>query len=135
MIEDMTVRDSQDGTPGLSPRPAHSVTPSVPLPPPSRAARSRGSGFVLWHRAAVRCHTARWRQWKVKRTVGGRVGQRCLLCPNDSHINLFGHFECVIDLDAKVSRGALDLGMAEQQLNRPQVAGSAIDQRGLGSAQ
>jgi hypothetical protein len=52
--------------------------------------------------------------------------------PNGSHVNLFGHLECIIDLDAEVSRGALDLGMAEQQLNRPQVAGSAIDQRGLG---
>jgi hypothetical protein len=55
--------------------------------------------------------------------------------PNGSHVNLFGHLECIIDLDAEVSRGALDLGMAEQQLNRPQVAGSAIDQRGFGSAQ
>jgi hypothetical protein len=58
-----------------------------------------------------------------------------LLCPNDSHINLFDHFECVIDLDAKVSRCALDFGMAEQPLNGTQVAGSAIDQRGIGSAQ
>jgi hypothetical protein len=54
--------------------------------------------------------------------------------PSGSHVNLFGHLECVINLDAEVSRGALDLGMAEQQLNCPQVAGSAIDQRGVGSA-
>ena len=55
--------------------------------------------------------------------------------PNRSHVNLLGHLECVIDLDAKVSRGALDLGMAEEQLNCPKVARSAINQRGLGSAQ
>jgi hypothetical protein len=69
----------------------------------------------------------------VKRTVGGTCrAEGVLLCPNGSHLNLFRHRKCVIDLDAKVSRGALDLGMAEQQLNGTQVAGSAIDQRGLG---
>jgi hypothetical protein len=65
----------------------------------------------------------------------GKSGRGSLLCPNSSHIKLFGHLECVIDLDAKVSRGALDLGVPEQQLHGTQVAGSAIDQRGLGSAQ
>jgi len=109
--------------------------PLLATPMPLAAAPYRASGLVPWPTAAVRCHAARWRQWKVKRTVGEHVGQRCLVCPNDSHINLFGHFEGVIHLDAKVSRGALDLGMAEQQLNGTQVAGSAIDQRGLGSTQ
>ena len=29
------------------------LTPSAPLAPPSRAARSRASGFVLWHESEV----------------------------------------------------------------------------------
>jgi hypothetical protein len=49
-------------------------------------------------------------------------------------LNLFGHLACVIDLDADVPRGTFDLGMAEQQLNGTHVAGSAIDQCGLGPA-
>jgi hypothetical protein len=51
---------------------------------------------------------------EAKPTVGGGVRQKGLLCPNGSHINLLCHFERVVDLDAKVSRGALDLGMSER---------------------
>ena len=51
---------------------------------------------------------------EVKRTFGGGVGQRVPLCPNGSHINLFGHLERVIDFDAEIPDRTFDLGMTEQ---------------------
>lgn len=45
-----------------------------------------------------------------------------------SNLSLFRHLQCVIDLNPKVSNSALQLRMAEQQLNRPQVLRPAIDQ-------
>jgi len=42
---------------------------------------------------------------------------------------LFSYREGVIDLNAEVSDGAFDFGVAEQELHGPQVAGSTIDQR------
>jgi hypothetical protein len=41
----------------------------------------------------------------------------------------------VLNLDAKVSDGAFDLGVAEQKLHGTQFARSAVDQRGLCPAQ
>jgi hypothetical protein len=40
---------------------------------------------------------------------------------------LFSYREGIIDLDAEVSDGAFDFGVAEQELHGPQVAGSTID--------
>jgi hypothetical protein len=42
---------------------------------------------------------------------------------------LFRYCQGVINLDAKISDRAFDLGMPEQQLDSPQVARSPIDQR------
>src|SRR5204863_9355512 len=47
------------------------------------------------------------------------------------HFRLFGHFECVIDLDAEVSNGALELRMTEQELHCTQILRATIDQRGF----
>lgn len=47
------------------------------------------------------------------------------------NLRLLRHFECIIDFDAQVSHGAFQLCMAEQQLNRSQVLGSLINQRGF----
>jgi hypothetical protein len=41
-------------------------------------------------------------------------GGACLLCPGISDINLFRYRESIIYLDAEVSNGAFDLGVAEQ---------------------
>jgi hypothetical protein len=46
-------------------------------------------------------------------------GGACLLCPNISDINLFRYRESIIYLDAEVSDGAFDLGVAEQELHGP----------------
>ena len=46
---------------------------------------------------------------------------------------LLRDFQSIIDLDAKVSDGAFQLGMAKQQLNGPQVLRALVDQGCLGS--
>jgi hypothetical protein len=61
--------------------------------------------------------------------------ERDKLCPSSSDIDLFRDGKGVINLNAEVAHGALDLGVAEQQLDGSQIAGSAIDQSGLGPAQ
>jgi hypothetical protein len=40
---------------------------------------------------------------------------------------LFRYCKSIIDLDAKIANRALDLRMAQQQLDGPQVAGTAVD--------
>jgi hypothetical protein len=62
-----------------------------------------------------------------------RCGQSVTALPLRSDVNLLGDGERVIDLDAEVPDRALDLGMAKEQLNRPKIAGTPIDQRRLGS--
>ena len=44
---------------------------------------------------------------------------------------LFRDFQRVIYLDSKVTNGALEFGMAEQNLHGPQVLRAFVDQRGL----
>jgi len=48
---------------------------------------------------------------------------------------LFSYREGIIDLNAEVSDGAFDFGVAKQELHGPQVAGSTIDERCLCSPQ
>jgi hypothetical protein len=52
-----------------------------------------------------------------------------------SDINLLGYGKSIIDLDAEIPNRALDLGMSQQELNRPQVARSSIDQRSFRAAE
>ena len=46
---------------------------------------------------------------------------------------LFRDFQRVIYLDSKVSDGTLQFGMAEENLDGPQVFRAFVDQRGFGS--
>ena len=64
--------------------------------------------------------------WRAERTHSARLA---------SNVDLLGYRQSVIDLDTKITKRALDLGMAKQQLDGPQIAGAAIYQRGLGPAQ
>jgi hypothetical protein len=59
----------------------------------------------------------------------GRAGQ---LCPGSSDVDLPRYSEGVVDLNAEIAHGALDLSMAKQELNGTHVAGSPINQRRLG---
>src|SRR3990167_7898186 len=45
-----------------------------------------------------------------------------------------GAFECVVDLYSQISHRALAFAMAQEQLHRSEVLGSAVDQSGLGSS-
>ena len=60
------------------------------------------------------------------------------IAPTDSHerglrpavrldLSLLGDFERVVDLNPNVSDSAFELGVAEQQLNRPEILGSPVD--------
>jgi hypothetical protein len=52
--------------------------------------------------------------------------------PGNSDIDLFRYGQGVINLDAEVSGGAFDLGVAEQELHRPQVTRTATRETALG---
>jgi hypothetical protein len=54
----------------------------------------------------------------------GRAGP---LCPSRSDINLFRYRKSVVDLDAKISDGAFDFCVTEQELYRPQISSSTVD--------
>jgi len=53
--------------------------------------------------------------WHVPDDQGGAKPVR--LCPCSSDVNLFSYGEGIIDFNAKIPAGALDLGMSQQQLN------------------
>jgi len=66
------------------------------------------------------------KDWLPVIAVGGR------------HVRLLAHrsqsvrnLECVVDLDAEVANGALELRMAEEQLHGPPVLRPPVDQCGL----
>jgi hypothetical protein len=42
------------------------------------------------------------------------MGRESLLCPGTSDINLFRYGKSIIDFDAEISNGALDLGVPQQ---------------------
>ena len=62
------------------------------------------------------------------------MGGACTLRPRYSDINLFSYGERVIDLDAEITHGALNLSVPEQQLYRAQILSTPINERCLGSA-
>ena len=55
--------------------------------------------------------------------------------PQFSDLDLFGNGQRVINLDPEIADGAFDLRVTQQQLDSPQIAGFAIDQRRFRSAQ
>ena len=68
----------------------------------------------------------------LRRPTAGRPSSRrsggwCLR----SDLRLFGYFEGVVDLDAEIADGRLQLRVAEQQLHGAQILRSLVDQRCL----
>ena len=53
-----------------------------------------------------------WHEWEAE---GGAKPVR--LCPCSSDVDLFGYGESVIDLNAEIPDGALDLRMSQKQLH------------------
>lgn len=43
------------------------------------------------------------------------------------HLSLPGDFQRVVDLNPKLADSVFELGVAEQQLNRPKILGSPVD--------
>ena len=67
-----------------------------------------------------------------KLTWRGVEGQSNGSALMSSDLDLLGYGEGIIDIDAQVSNGALDLGVAEQELNGSKVPGSSVDHGRLG---
>ena len=51
--------------------------------------------------------------------------------PPVSDVDLLGDCKRVVDFDAKVSNGALNLGVTQEKLDSPQITGAPVDQRRL----
>jgi hypothetical protein len=49
------------------------------------------------------------------------------LTSGDSNLRLFGHLERTADLNPEIADRALEFGVSQKQLNRPQILSSAID--------
>ena len=58
-----------------------------------------------------------------------------LVLKADLNVDLLRYHQSIFNLDAKVSHGAFQLGVAEQELDRADVARAPVDQRRLSSAQ
>jgi hypothetical protein len=56
------------------------------------------------------------RNWHEGEAEGG--AKPVLLCPRSSDVNLFSYGQGIIDFDAEMPDGALDLCMSQQQLHR-----------------
>jgi hypothetical protein len=63
------------------------------------------------------------------------MGQGVSALRSISDINLFCYRDSIVHLYAEVSDGALNLGMAQKQLNCSQIASPAIDQSRLRAPQ
>jgi hypothetical protein len=43
------------------------------------------------------------------------------------YLRLLGNLQSIVDLDPKVPDGALEFGMAQQELNGPEISGPPVD--------
>ena len=57
-----------------------------------------------------------------------RQGRACALCPGILDVNLLRYCEGIIYFDAEIPDRAFDLGMPQQELNSPKIAGPPVDQ-------
>ena len=61
-----------------------------------------------------------------------RAAQSASALPPKSDVDLFRYRERVVDLDAEISNGALDLCMPQKELYGSQIAGTSIYQGRFG---
>jgi len=73
------------------------------------------------------------RIWHLSDLVRG--GRAVPLCPGRSDVDLFRDGESVVDLNPQIAHGALDLLVAQQKLDRPQIASATVYECRFGSAQ
>jgi len=62
------------------------------------------------------------------------AGRACPLCPGTSDINLFRYCQRIIDLDAEIPDGAFDFGVAEQELDSPEISCASVNQGSFGTS-
>jgi hypothetical protein len=53
--------------------------------------------------------------------------------PRRSDFNLFRNQKGIVDVDPKIPNSALNLRVAEKELDGPEIASSSVDHRGFGS--
>src|SRR5215472_917419 len=87
------------------------------------------SCLLIWPHHLVGVNVRLWHKGEAE---GGAKPLR--LCPCSSDVNLFCCGKGIIDLNAQIPDGALDLCMSQQQLHGAQVAGSTVDERRLGAS-
>src|SRR5712672_3563544 len=56
-----------------------------------------------------------------------RAGRGRPLCPGISDVNFLGNLDGIVNLNTEITDGALNFGVAEQELNRTQISGSAVN--------
>jgi hypothetical protein len=56
-----------------------------------------------------------------------RAGRGRLLCPGISDVNFLGNLDGIVNFNTEIPHGALNFGVAEQELNRTQISGSAVE--------
>jgi hypothetical protein len=66
--------------------------------------------------------TAHWPASTIHKAGRGRQ-----LCPGISDVNFLGNLDGIVDLNTEIADGALNFGVAEQELNRTQISGSAVN--------
>lgn len=116
------------------------------IPPIAQTLSGAFPSFKFWHEADVRWPrdvgrpTAAFPTFVSERQSSGH-GRRHVArrgAPRRAHaskLDLLGECEGVLDLDAEVLDGALDLGVTEQQLYCPEVARALVDLSRLGTAE
>lgn len=75
-------------------------------------------------------HTENMKRWAARVAARRFKGPRQTSIPS-SYFNLLRDLQGIVDFDAEVTDGALELGVAEQKLDGPQVLGPLVDQRRL----
>ena len=93
---------------------------------------SRQHGRCGWKRGSCTSKNGHALRRDTLRSGRYLTGRRIHSARLASNIGLLGDGQSVIDLDTEIANRALDLGVTEQQLDGPQIAGAAIDQRSLG---
>lgn len=81
---------------------------------------------------------SRWTAFGISAQAGNRASavgrKRPLACRDASNLGLLCHLKRIDDFDVKVANCAFQLCMPEQQLYRPKILHSAVDQRGFRTA-
>jgi len=89
-------------------------------------AEDESGDLARFHPIGVGAAIGRWKGWRLllgayvsywHESESERGAKPVRLCPCSSDVNLFSYEEGIIDLNAEIPDGALDLGMSQQQLN------------------